>query len=80
MRFSPTPEAIAYLRLLGNEIGYMKASEMRKLVEILTLYYHVFGRVLPFQVRFVVSWHELCKRKKQKNVFLFLQKKVLFEI
>lgn len=50
IRFSPAPEAIAYLRLLGNEIGYMKTSEMRKMAETLFMYYHVFFRILPAQV------------------------------
>ncbi|XP_070776697.1 apolipoprotein B-100 [Enoplosus armatus] len=49
VRFSPAPEAIAYLRLLGNEIGYMKTSEMRKMAETLFMYYHVFIRVLPIK-------------------------------
>ncbi|XP_062253526.1 apolipoprotein B-100 isoform X1 [Platichthys flesus] len=47
VRFSQAPEAITYLRLLGNEIGYLKSSEMRKMVETLNMYYHVFFRVLP---------------------------------
>uniref|UniRef100_A0A3B4FGW7 Apolipoprotein Ba n=1 Tax=Pundamilia nyererei TaxID=303518 RepID=A0A3B4FGW7_9CICH len=32
---SPAPEAAAYLRLLGNEIGYLKTGEMRKMFETL---------------------------------------------
>lgn len=55
IRFSPAPEAIAYLRLLGSEIGYMKTSEMRKMAETLFMYYHVFFRVLPAKVRSNVS-------------------------
>uniref|UniRef100_A0A3Q1CD90 Vitellogenin domain-containing protein n=1 Tax=Amphiprion ocellaris TaxID=80972 RepID=A0A3Q1CD90_AMPOC len=47
LRFSPTPEATAYLRLLGNEIGYMKTTEMRKLAETLFMYFHIFIRILP---------------------------------
>lgn len=54
VRMSPSPEAIAFLRLLGNEIGYIKTSEMRKMAETLFMYYHVFVRVLPAQVRSVV--------------------------
>uniref|UniRef100_A0A3Q4GQ24 Vitellogenin domain-containing protein n=1 Tax=Neolamprologus brichardi TaxID=32507 RepID=A0A3Q4GQ24_NEOBR len=52
---SPAPEAAAYLRLLGNEIGYLKTGEMRKMFETLFMYYHVFIRVLPAQVRLSVS-------------------------
>ncbi|XP_056282270.1 apolipoprotein B-100 isoform X4 [Pseudoliparis swirei] len=47
VRFSPAPEAIAYLRFLGAEIGYMKTSDMRKMSETLFMYYNVFIRVLP---------------------------------
>lgn len=50
IRFSPAPEATAYLRLLGTEIGYMKTSEMSKMAETLFMYYHVFFRILPSQV------------------------------
>lgn len=52
---SPAPEAAAYLRLLGNEIGYLKTGEMRKMFETLFMYYHVFIRVLPAQVGYSVS-------------------------
>lgn len=52
---SPAPEATAYLRLLGNEIGYMKTSEMRKMADTLFMYYHIFMRILPAQVRPIVS-------------------------
>lgn len=50
MRFSMAPEATAYLRLLGAEIGYMKTSDISKVAETLFMYYHVFFRVLPSQV------------------------------
>ncbi|XP_051794814.1 apolipoprotein B-100 isoform X2 [Acanthochromis polyacanthus] len=50
LRFSPTPEATAYLRLLGNEIGYMKTSEMRKMAETLFMYFQIFIRILPGSV------------------------------
>ncbi|KAM8833273.1 apolipoprotein B-100 isoform 1-T1 [Synchiropus picturatus] len=47
LRSSPVPEATAFLRILGNEVGYMKTSEMRKMVDALTLYFHLFFRILP---------------------------------
>lgn len=40
---SQNPEIIAFLRLLGNEVGYMKVSEIRKVVETLSVYH----RLLP---------------------------------
>ncbi|XP_063764989.1 apolipoprotein B-100 isoform X2 [Eleginops maclovinus] len=47
---SPAPETIAYLRLLGAEIGYMKTSDMRKMAQTLSMYYHVFIRDLSVKV------------------------------
>ncbi|XP_068573744.1 apolipoprotein B-100 isoform X2 [Cebidichthys violaceus] len=55
VRFSPAPEATAYLRLLGSEIGYMKASDMRKMAETLFMYYHIFIRVLPAEAFFTLT-------------------------
>ncbi|XP_030615071.1 apolipoprotein B-100 [Archocentrus centrarchus] len=55
MSTSPAPEATAYLRLLGNEIGYLKTSEMRKMLEILYMYYHNFISVLPSQAFFQLT-------------------------
>ncbi|XP_032403180.1 LOW QUALITY PROTEIN: apolipoprotein B-100 [Xiphophorus hellerii] len=49
VQVSAAPEATAFLRLLGDEIGYMKTSEMRKMFETLFMYFHVFIRVLPAQ-------------------------------
>uniref|UniRef100_A0A3B3IC86 Apolipoprotein Ba n=1 Tax=Oryzias latipes TaxID=8090 RepID=A0A3B3IC86_ORYLA len=49
VRLSEAPEATAYLRLLGEEIGYLKTSEMRNILEGFSLYYHIFIRVLPAQ-------------------------------
>lgn len=55
MSSSPAPETTAYLRFLGSEIGYLKTSEMRKMLETLYMYCHVFIRVLPAQVRYTIS-------------------------
>lgn len=54
IRLHPNPEATAYLRLLGNEIGYIKTSEMREMAGTLFMYYHVFMRILPGKVRSLV--------------------------
>jgi len=58
VRFSSNPEVTAYLRLLGDEIGYLKNSEMRKMFETFFMYSNLFTRILPAQVR-TVSRHEL---------------------
>ncbi|KAM4724117.1 apolipoprotein B-100 [Anableps anableps] len=55
VQFSAAPEATAFLRLLGDEIGYMKTSEMRKIFETLSTYCHVFIRLLPAQAFFKLT-------------------------
>ncbi|XP_072221414.1 apolipoprotein B-100 [Leuresthes tenuis] len=52
VRFSSNPEVTAYLRLLGDEIGYLKNSEMRKLFETFLMYSNLFTRMLPAQAFF----------------------------
>ncbi|XP_067099220.1 apolipoprotein B-100 [Osmerus mordax] len=42
-----SPEAMAYLRFLGNELGYIKSSEMQEMANSLSTYYNAFFRVLP---------------------------------
>lgn len=51
----PAPEATAYLRLFGNELGYMKTSDVRKLAGTLLMYCRAFIRTLPTEVRSVIS-------------------------
>ncbi|XP_075993729.1 apolipoprotein B-100 [Genypterus blacodes] len=56
IRSSPVPEATAYLRLLGEEIGYIKTSEMKQMAETLFMYYQFFFRILPVQaIRALIS-------------------------
>lgn len=50
INLSEAPEIIAFLRLLGHELGYLKASEIRKIVETLLMYYHVLIPNLATQV------------------------------
>nr|XP_033967462.1 apolipoprotein B-100 isoform X2 [Pseudochaenichthys georgianus] len=52
---SPAPETIAYLRLLGAEIGYMKTKDMRNMAQTLSMYYHVFMRELPVKAFFALT-------------------------
>ncbi|XP_018553179.1 apolipoprotein B-100 [Lates calcarifer] len=47
VRLSQAPEAIANLRLLGNEIGYLKTSDMKKMAGTLSMYFHFFTMMLP---------------------------------
>ncbi|XP_032355767.1 apolipoprotein B-100 [Etheostoma spectabile] len=53
--FSSAPEAIAYLRLLGAELGYIKTSDMKRMAETLSMYYNVFIKVLPVKAYFALT-------------------------
>ncbi|CAN9502027.1 unnamed protein product [Ophioblennius macclurei] len=53
--FNDVPEAAAYLRLLGKDMGYLKSAEMRKMLETLFMYHHVFMRVLPSKAFFALT-------------------------
>lgn len=50
LHLSQAPEIIAFLGLLGNEVGYMKASELRQIMETLFKHYHVLIPNLIAQV------------------------------
>lgn len=47
---SESPEIVVFLSLLGNELGYMKASEIRKVVEVLFKSAQGFFPILTTQV------------------------------
>ncbi|XP_075304075.1 apolipoprotein B-100 [Odontesthes bonariensis] len=55
VRFSPNPEVTAYLRLLGDEMGYLKNSEMRKIFQTFFMYSNLFTRILPAQAFFKLT-------------------------
>ncbi|XP_034715215.1 apolipoprotein B-100 isoform X3 [Etheostoma cragini] len=55
VHFSSAPEAIAYLRLLGAELGYIKTGDMKKMAETLSMYYNVFIKVLPVKAYFALT-------------------------
>ncbi|KAI1897325.1 hypothetical protein AGOR_G00082150 [Albula goreensis] len=42
-----SPEATAYLRIMGAELGYMKASELKGLVQSGAMYADIFSRMIP---------------------------------
>ena len=48
---SPPPEATAYLTLLGREMGYVKSSEVKQMVDTLYTYYQTFFKQLPAKVK-----------------------------
>ncbi|XP_020787230.2 LOW QUALITY PROTEIN: apolipoprotein B-100 [Boleophthalmus pectinirostris] len=55
LRSSETPEAVAYFELLGTEMGYMKISQIRDVLETMSMYQHIFLRVLPTSAFFKLT-------------------------
>lgn len=47
-----SPEAMAYLRIMGAELGYIKASDLKFIAENAKMYTDIFMRIIPTKVRF----------------------------
>uniref|UniRef100_A0A8D3B7A4 Vitellogenin domain-containing protein n=1 Tax=Scophthalmus maximus TaxID=52904 RepID=A0A8D3B7A4_SCOMX len=45
-----SPEAMAYLRIMGNELGYIKGNELNFIAENVLMYADIFIRILPGMV------------------------------
>ncbi|CAB1335350.1 unnamed protein product [Coregonus sp. 'balchen'] len=45
-----SPEAMAYLRILENEVGYIKSSEMEHMAQTLAMYSEVFFKIMPLKL------------------------------
>lgn len=46
------PEALAYLRFMGNELGYIKGSELKFMTENAVMYADILTRIIPSKVPF----------------------------
>lgn len=44
------PEAMAYLRIMGNELGYIKGSELKFMADNAIMYADILMRVIPSKV------------------------------
>lgn len=44
------PEAMAYLRLMGNELGYIKGSDLKFMADNAVMYADILMRVIPSKV------------------------------
>lgn len=44
------PEAMAYLRIMGNELGYIKGSELKFIADNAVMYADILMRVIPSKV------------------------------
>lgn len=47
-----SPEALAYLRIMGVELGYIKGSELKSIAENALMYADIFMRIIPSKVPF----------------------------
>ncbi|KAF1376723.1 hypothetical protein PFLUV_G00214430 [Perca fluviatilis] len=45
-----SPEAVAYLKIMGAELGYIKGNELKSLVDNAKMYAEIFMRTIPTQV------------------------------
>nr|XP_046228823.1 apolipoprotein B-100-like [Scatophagus argus] len=45
-----SPEAMAYLRIMGAELGYIKGSELRSIADNALMYADIFMRIIPSKV------------------------------
>uniref|UniRef100_A0AAX7VP99 Vitellogenin domain-containing protein n=1 Tax=Astatotilapia calliptera TaxID=8154 RepID=A0AAX7VP99_ASTCA len=45
-----SPEAMAYLRLMGAELGYIKSNELKSIAENAMMYANIFMRIVPTKV------------------------------
>lgn len=44
------PEAMAYLRFMGNELGYIKGSDLKVMADKAVIYADILMRVIPSKV------------------------------
>lgn len=44
------PKAMAYLRFLGTELGYMKTTELNAIMQNIMMYSEIFFSILPIEV------------------------------
>lgn len=49
-----SPEAMAYLRIMGAELGYIKASDLKFMAENAKMYTDIFMKILPTKVLFLL--------------------------
>lgn len=63
-----SPEAIAYLRSMGEELGYIKAADLKSMAENAAMFADIFMRVLPSTV---ASLTRLCLSSYQQKVRLY---------
>lgn len=47
-----SPEAMAYLRIMGAELGYIKGSELKFIADNALMYADIFMRLIPLKVLF----------------------------
>lgn len=46
------PEAMAYLKIMGDELGYIKGNELKSFVDSAMMYAEIFMKIIPTKVLF----------------------------
>lgn len=57
LKSTQSPEAMVYMRLLGNELGYLKTSEMEEMAYSAVMMIDSMMKMFPSDVR---SWQKMC--------------------
>lgn len=47
-----SPEAMAYLRIMGNELGYLRGNELKSIADNAMMYAEVLMKIIPTKVQF----------------------------
>ena len=67
LRSSESPEALAYLRLMQHELGYIRTSDFKQFSEDIAKYANIVFKSLPAKVRTGKNEHLLEKRLTRQS-------------
>lgn len=56
LKAQETPESMAYLRILGSELGYIKANELKEYANWAFMYASIMTYDMPMQVRTFIHY------------------------
>ena len=60
LKAQQAPEAMVYLRLLGNELGYLKTSDMEEVAYSAAMMIDNMLKMLPMDVRKTLALKDCC--------------------
>lgn len=67
LKMGESPEAMVYLRLLGNELGYLRTNEMEELAYSAAMMIESMFKMFPTDVKkLLLHWHLLTLKQSIK--------------